>query len=116
MYKGEQMEMREFLLNNGWRHQERDAFANTIYYKTFPELSEKDCECNEKPPQIVITEFVQNDIPQYELDLRAEYGDGEWVKLQIYAIETKNLQKTLDTKVRSLYNMWNKLAAERCEG
>lgn len=103
------MEIKEYLEERGWIEFNNPVnYRQKIYCQTFHDLSEYDCENNDKAPQIVISYYSLRDFKSFSIELKAEYNH-EWVNLEFYGLSENDLKNSLDKKVNLLYTMWNSL-------
>lgn len=106
----------ETLTASGWTqandHLSGAGNETPVYlYKRTERTDLPECKCNEKPVQFVLKPFrmMFNDGTRHEswtLDLTAEALDGQWVKLQVYALTSRDLLDQLPRAIARLEAAW----------
>jgi hypothetical protein len=107
--------LKNFLELNGfkfqpWSHLTDDR--NTIKWIAYRPINHdlRDCECNDKPPQLVINpyEWFMNDNHHFscEIEITGEYN-GLWFQLKSYSISLEDIMTNLDGIELMLSRSWN---------
>lgn len=110
----------EFLKSQGYQFELPVAIESdsTIarYYRTYWELKAPYCVLNNKPPTIVISEFLieegkyqdNPEVRRFSTFIRNEAPQG-WVDLKFYSLSETDLIERLDDFVAALIAAWSEL-------
>ena len=114
-------ELRDRLQALGWRiskNQLRAEYNEANWYAWLPdraELSLPHCECNDKPPSIVIEPFQFNmgasEARSVEFKITGEAG-GNWYTLTMYSVPFTEAEAKIRTAIRGLGAAWSAVVAE----
>lgn len=110
-------EVVKFLEEQGFRkyHQECNTHYDVGYIlcKTFKDYCVPDCQCNNAPPQIVITpyQFIFGDGRRheaFELELTGEDSSAMWPHIK-YCLQPDEIEEKLDSTISKMYSSWKHL-------
>lgn len=85
---------------------------NTVDWYAWRRIDGIDCECNDKPPSLVIWPYRYNHSGQIfepaEIEIIGK-RKGVWWKLKAYAIQAEDVKEKLPMIEKNLVHAWNGL-------
>lgn len=84
-----------------------------ILCKTYREFGVPDCQCNDKPPQIVVELYrfeFHNQSPHQciKLEITGADSSGQWPHIS-YSLQLNEIEENFDKLVEKLYGAWAQL-------
>ena len=101
----------EELKQNGWK-QYPSAEPRLLLYKTFE--GHEECACNKgkwKQVEIYLSSFQELEYQvsrhHFDVEVRGELPDGEWVILSFYGLSSATTKEKLEAKAAELLATWD---------
>ena len=107
-------ELKKYLELKGYKTYNATHTDNLCkWYACKQAKTKRECECNDAPPQIVVTPSwlkfdVGHEYESVEVEIRAEYKHIWW-KLGMYGLSSDEIQKRLPSIEKSLIKAWENL-------
>ncbi len=112
-------EASEWFKSIGWRGGDNHNSADAFWWKRFREVWPNDKGNDAKPGiQIAVSIYdcrrygMGQTGTYFEIDLRSECPDGQWVQLKSYGIRDEEIKTVLDSECRKLIRAWVACNAE----
>ena len=106
--------LQEYLKSAGWRIDKKpmqDQMDKCDWYAWQPKCPDDwpDCECNDKPPSLVITPTVFDVPGSVTFSLRGQMG-GQWYCLKMYSVPMDDAMQTIGKATSGLGAAWKVIA------
>lgn len=104
--------LKKFLKESGYKfYQSYDKDNLCDWYACKRTKSKRECACNQKPVQVVVTPFIINNAEKresVEIDITAEYN-GHWWKMEAYGLSPEEVINKLNEIESALIRAWEAL-------
>lgn len=104
-------DLRPFLRAHGYRIEDPNPLRypdNEVTWYAYRPGDGPDCECNDKPPSLIVLPYKRSANPEYEsvmVEIRGE-ANGVWWMLNAYSLRPGEVLARLDAIERALLAAW----------